>query len=110
MKHISMIILTVLTLTLLATTQEAGALKQIQVTTETSASQLSSPETPGYLSAVKFTSLPQATRYPQQGANALITCKGRKDCNDLKKSGKCQTGTLRTSTRNGKVLGDCAAK
>ena len=112
MKHISMIILTVLTVTLLATTQEAGALKQIQVTTETSVSQPSSMETSSYLRAVEFTSFPQAIREPRVGGNALITCKGKKDCGDLKKSGKCKAGTLKANNSkiDGKYYGDCVAK
>ena len=110
MRYVSMIILTVLTLTLLATTQEAGAIKHIPVTTEISASQPSSLETSSYLTAVGFTSLPQTIREPRVGGNALIVCKGSKDCGDLKRSGKCKSGTLRTSTRNGRVLGDCVAK
>lgn len=112
MKQFSMIMIVALALTLLATTQKAGTLKHIQVTTETSASQPSSLETSSYLRAVEFTSLPQAIREPRQGGNALITCKGRKDCGDLKRSGKCKAGTLKTgiAPSNGKYYGDCVAK
>jgi hypothetical protein len=110
MKHISMIIIAVLTLTLLATTQKAGTLKHIPVTTETTASQPSSLEMSSYLSAVEFTSLPQATRVSGGGA-AILMCKGRKDCGDLKKSGKCKSGTLRANVaRNGRYYGECIAK
>lgn len=111
MKHISMIIITVLTLTLLATTQKAGTLKHIQVTTETSASQPSSLETSSYLSAVEFTFLPQTKSQPLGGGMTVILCKGRKDCGDLKKSGKCKAGTLKAnSTRGGRYYGECIAK
>ncbi len=112
MKHVSMIIITVLTLTLLATTQKAGTLKYIPVTTETSASQPSSLEISSYLSAVEFTSLPQATSQPLGGGMKVILCKGRKDCGDLKRSGKCKAGTLKTSTApsNGRYYGECIAK
>ena len=111
MKHISMIIIAVLTLTLLATTQKAGTLKHIPVTTETSASQPSSLEMSSHLSAVEFTSLPQATRQPLGGGMTVILCKGRKDCGDLKRSGKCKPGILRAnSARNGRYYGECIAK
>ena len=85
MKRISMIIIVALSLTLLATTPKAGTLKHTQVTTETTASQPSSLETSSYLRAVEFTSLPQAIRKPSEGGNALIVCKGKKDCGDLKR-------------------------
>lgn len=111
MKQISMVMTLALALTLLATTPKAGTLKHPQVTTETSASQPSLLETSSYLRAVEFTFLPQAIRKPSEGGNALITCKGRKDCGDLKKSGKCKSGTLRANTaRDGKYYGDCVAK
>jgi len=111
MKHISMIIITVLTLTLLATTQKAGTLKHIPVTTETTVSQPSTLEMSGYLSAVEFISLPQATRVPVGGGMTFLVCKGRKDCGDLKRSGKCKAGTLKTGTaRNGRYGGECVAK
>jgi hypothetical protein len=112
MKHTSMIIIAVLTLTLLATSQKAGTLKHFPVTTEITVSQPSSLEMSGYLSAVEFTSVPQATRVPVGGGpGSFLMCKGRKDCGDLKRSGKCKAGTLKTSTgRNGRVYGDCVAK
>jgi hypothetical protein len=109
-KQISMIMIVALSLTLLAATPKAGTLKHTQVTTETKASQPSLLETSSYLRAVESTSLPQAIRQPQKGGDALITCKGKKDCDDLRRSGKCKSGTLRTSSRNGRYLGDCVAK
>jgi hypothetical protein len=111
MKHMSMIIIAVLILTLLAPTQKAGTLKHIPVTTGTTAGQPSSPEMPSYLSAVEFISRPQATRQPLGGGMTVILCKGRKDCGDLKRSGKCKAGTLRAnSARNGRYYGECIAK
>ena len=111
MKQISMIMIVALSLALLATTPKAGTLKHTQVTTETTAGQPSSLETSSHLSAVGFNFLPQAVRYPKQGPNALITCKGRKDCDDLKKSQKCKSGTLKGNVaRDGKYYGDCVAK
>ena len=111
MKHISLIIITLLTLTLLATAQKAGTLKHIQVTTETSASQPASLETSSRLSALELISLPQATRQPLGGGVTAILCKGRKDCGDLKKSGKCKSGTLKANTaRDGRYYGECIAK
>jgi hypothetical protein len=112
MKQISMVMTVALALTLLAATPKAGTLKHTQVTTETSASQPSLLETSSCLRAVEFTSLPQAIRKPSEGGNALITCKGRKDCGDLRKSGKCKAGTLKTGVApsNGKYYGDCVAK
>jgi len=112
MKRINMIMIVALSLTLLATTPKAGTLKHTQVTTETSVSQPSSMETSSYLRAVEFTSLLQAIREPRVGGNALITCKGKKDCGDLKKSGKCKAGTLKANNSkiDGKYYGDCVAK
>ena len=111
MKHISMITIAVLALTLLATTQKAGTLKQIPVTTETTASQPSTLEMSSYLSAVEFISLPQATREPLGRGMTVLLCKGRKDCGDLKRSGKCKPNTLReNATRDGRYYGECIAK
>jgi hypothetical protein len=111
MKRISMIIVVALTLTLLATAQKAGTLKHIPVTTETIASQPPTLEMSSYLSAVEFISLPQATRQPLGGGMTAILCKGRKDCGDLKRSGKCKPGTLRANTgRDGRYYGECIAK
>ena len=111
MKHMGMVIIAVLTLMLLTTTQKAGTLKHIPVTTETTASQPSMSETASYLSAVELTALAQANRAPLGGGMTVILCKGRKDCGDLKRSGKCKTGTLKANTaRNGRYLGECIAK
>ena len=111
MKQISMVMTIALALALLATTPKAGTLKHTQVTTEISASQPSSLETSSYLRAVEFTSLPQATRVPVGGGVVAITCKGRKDCGDLKRSGKCKPGTLRANTaKDGRYYGECVAK
>jgi len=111
MKRISMIMIVALALTLLATAPRAGTLKHTQVATETSARQPSSPATSSYLRAVEFTPLPQATRVPVGGGVVAITCKGRKDCGDLKRSGKCKPGTLRANTaKDGRYYGECVAK
>ena len=111
MKHMSMIIIAVLTLMLLATTQKAGTLKHIPVTTETTVSQPSTLEMSGYLSAVEFISLPQATRVPISETYTALLCKGRKDCDDLKRSGKCKKGTFGTGrAKNGRIVGNCQAK
>jgi hypothetical protein len=106
-----MTIIAVLTLTLLATTQKAETFKHIPVTAETTASQPSTLETSSYLSTVEFISRPQATRQPLGGGMTVLLCKGRKDCGDLKRSGKCKSGTLRANTaRNGRYYGECIAK
>jgi hypothetical protein len=119
MKRNSMIIIAVLTLMLLATVQKAGTINHIQGTTETIASQPLLKGTLNYMSADGFGFSPdyniQAKRYPYDTANpsagAMWTCKGRKDCSDLKKSGKCAKGTLKTGTgSDGKYGGTCREK
>jgi hypothetical protein len=115
MKHISTSIMAVLTLMLLATPQKAVPAEQIQVTTETIASQ---PLLKGTLSEVSaegfgliFYSGIQATGTNVGGTGQKFkswTCKGRRDCSDLKKSGKCNKGTLKTGKgADGKYGGTC---
>jgi hypothetical protein len=104
----------VLTLMLLATPQQAVPAEQIQVTLETKACQ---PLLSGTLSDMSaegfgfFYSGVQAKGTTVGGTGKKFkswTCKGRRDCSDLKKSGKCNKGTLKTGQgADGKYGGQC---
>jgi len=118
MKCIGMIMIAVLTLALLATAQRAGPVEPTQVMTDKLASQqllrgmLSdmSPEGFSFLLSDNI----QATSTTVGGTGAkfkAFTCKGRRDCGDLKRSGKCDKGTMKCGTGADKKYGcNCLQK